>query len=195
LPASKASLYYPETLKAFSRLAQATGGDLGYASEGGLLAQIDALLSELPPGAMDLVLCVDTTDTMEASIQALKSGLVAMLKKRLADRPGSRLGMVGYKDYFEEYLTKRFDFVAEPSVFGGELASLRSGGGRDVPEAVYEGLYAAAQEFPWSAPLRVILLVGDAPPHPLPRGSVGEAEVLAVARDQGVEICAVAVQK
>ena len=132
---------------------------------------------------------------MIAGVDALKSRLPALLAKRAADFPSLRLGIVAFKDYFEEYLYKRFDFSSGIPAFAAALDSLECGGGRDVPEAVYEALYAAGSEFPWAAEARLILLVGDAPPHPLPRGSVDEAAVEEAASSSRVEIDAVAVPK
>jgi hypothetical protein len=37
---------------------------------------------------------------------------------------------------------------------------------------VHEALHAAALSFPWAAEERIVILIGDAPPHPRPRGSI-----------------------
>jgi hypothetical protein len=194
--AYNAKLYYPETIEAFSAITAARGGELRYAStDSDIARQIDAILEKKKGRSLDLVLCLDTTDTMIAGIDALKSRLPTLFAKRAADFPSLRLGIVAFKDYFEEYLYKRFDFSREISAFAAALDSLECGGGRDVPEAVYEALYAAGSEFPWAAEGRLIVLVGDAPPHPLPRGSVDEAAVEEAASSSQVEIDAVAVPK
>jgi Mg-chelatase subunit ChlD len=192
----KADLYFPETLAAFGALAKASGGALRYASsDEDIASQIDALLARARGKSLDLVLCVDATDSMINGVDDLKSRLPALLAKRAADFPSFRLGIVSFKDYFEEYLYKRFDFTRDLGTFASNLESLQCGGGRDIPEAVYEGLYAALDEFPWAGEARLVVLVGDAPPHPLPRGSVGKAEVLEAASGEGVEMDAVAVPK
>lgn len=192
----KSSLYFPETIAAFAAIAKASGGEMRYASaDEDIVNQIDALLAREEGKSLDLVFCLDTTDSMINGIDALKSRLPAALSKRLADYPSFRLGIVAYKDYFEEYLYKRFDFTRDIEAFAAELDSLQGGGGRDIPEAVFEGLYAALSEFPWAAQARLVVLVGDAPPHPLPRGSVDEAAVDDAALSSGVEMDAVAVPK
>jgi Mg-chelatase subunit ChlD len=190
------SQYFPETVSAFQRLAKANGGELRFASTSvDIVRQIDALLEKQKGKSLDLVLCVDSTESMLAGIEAMKARLPAELAKRAADFPSFRFGLVAFKDYFEEYLYKRFDFTRDINVFSADLESLQSGGGRDIPEAVYEGLYAAASEFPWAAQARVVLLVGDAPPHPLPRGSVDEQAVSEAATSSGVVMDAVAVPR
>jgi hypothetical protein len=192
----KADLYIPETLAAFAGIAKSGGGELRYASsDADIAAQVDALLARQKGKSLDLVLCVDATDTMINGVDELKARLPALLAKRVADFPSFRLGIVSFKDYFEEYLYKRFDFTRDLGSFASSLESLQCGGGRDIPEAVYEALYASIGEFPWASQARLVILVGDAPPHPIPRGSVGESDVLEAASAEGVELDAVAVPK
>jgi hypothetical protein len=195
-PAIRRELYIPETLATFEAIARANRGELRYASAvDQIVPQISAILDAKAGSPLDLVLCLDTTDTMQKALDALKKGLPSLLSRRRADFPSLRLGLVAYKDYFEEYLYRRFDFVREVDAFAGELDSLQSGGGRDIPEAVYEALYEASTEFPWSARQRLVILVGDAPPHPLPRGSVDAASVNEAGAEAGVEIDALALPK
>jgi hypothetical protein len=194
--APDAGLYFPETLAAYGALAKASGGELRYASsDRDIAAQVDALLARAKGKSLDLVLCIDATDSMINGVDELKARLPALLAKRVPDLASFRIGIVSYKDYFEEYLYKRFDFARDLGAFSSELDSLQCGGGRDIPEAVYEALYAALGEFPWAGEARLVILVGDAPPHPLPRGSVSEADVLEAAQAEGVVMDAVAVPK
>jgi hypothetical protein len=192
-------LYFPETLAAFGILAAQTKGQLRYAStDADILAQIDAILARLANAqgkSLDLVLCVDATDSMLNAADELKAKLPALLARRCARFSPARFGLVSYKDYFEEYLYKRQNFQDSPKAFAADLDTLNCGGGRDIPEAVYEALYASLREFPWSAEARIVILVGDAPPHPFPRGSIGEADVLDAAVSEGVELFPVAVPK
>ena len=51
--------------------------------------------------------------------------------------------------------------------------------GGDTPEAVYEALYASLEFYQWSpAAQRKIILIGDAEPHPVPRGRRGISKKL-----------------
>ena len=184
--------FMPETVAAFTDIVVPSDGSLAYAPTGDEVPEtIDALLATYKGKEVDVVLCVDTTDTMADAIEAIKSRLPGLLAKRTGDFPAYRLGLVAYKDYFEEYLYKRYDFTRDLSAFSLNLATLRSGGGRDVPEAVFEALYAALEEFSWSAEKRVVILVGDAPPHPLPRGSIDGPMVEEAASAARVELDAV----
>lgn len=96
--------------------------------------------------------------------------------------------MVLYKDYMEQYTTKVFPFVTDLSFAQNVLDTVRVFGGRDIPEAVYEALYAGIHGFPWAAQKRKIILVGDAPPHPKPRGRITKEIVYADAQRYDVEL-------
>ncbi|MDP3180019.1 MAG: vWA domain-containing protein, partial [Spirochaetaceae bacterium] len=186
-PPPDKSIYMNETVKAFEGIAKE--GEIRYAKdENDITPQIDELLDRAAGKTLDLVVCLDTTDSMGDDIAAVKKTLPALLKKRVADFSSFRVGFVLYKDYFEEYLYKKFDFVTDLGRFQTNLNSVRVGGGRDIPEAVYEALYAAIKEFRWTADARMVILIGDAPPHPLPRANVDKAKVDAAALELGVEL-------
>ena len=88
----------------------------------------------------------------------------------------------------ENFLTKVIPFQAGLSGIQRSLDSIKPFGGRDIPEAVYEALYTSVHDFPWMAEKRMIILVGDAPPHPRPRGTVTKDMVYTDAAAAGVEI-------
>lgn len=194
--APELGLYFPETLAAFGAVAKESKGELRYASsDADILAQVDAILARAKGKSLDLVFCIDVTVSMLNGVDELKAKLPALLAKRTASFSPLRLGIVSFKDYFEEYLYKRENFESDIKSFSSDLETLQCGGGRDIPEAVYEGLYAAIREYPWSAEARIVILIGDAPPHPFPRGSVSESDVLEAASSEGIEVDAVAVPK
>jgi Mg-chelatase subunit ChlD len=99
--------------------------------------------------------------------------------------------MVLYKDYNELYLTKIVPFTGDFAKFRTALNAIRVGGGRDIPEAVHEALYDAAVRFSWDASSKMIILIGDAPPHPRQRGIISEDMVIKAADDQGLKINAI----
>jgi len=185
-------LYMPETVRAFEGLAEAGKGEARFSEgEADIVPVLSSLLDRAKGKSVDLVVCLDTTDSMKDDIDAVKRAIPEMLKARLAEFSSFRLGFVLYKDYFEDYLVKKFDFTREFSVFTSELSAVRVAGGRDIPEAVYEALYTALVEYPWAAERKMIVLIGDAPPHPLPRGTVDRALVEATAARLGVEMDAI----
>lgn len=190
-PAAKVEMerYMPQTVRAFEGLAEAGKGVSTFAAGADdVVPKIAELLDRAEGKSLDLVVCLDTTDSMQDDIESVKRGLPALVQKRLAGFPAFRIGFVLYKDYFEEYLTKKYDFTRDFGVFAGELAAVRVGGGRDIPEAVYEALYSALTDYPWSAEKKMVILIGDAPPHPIPRGKVDRAMVEAESERRKIEM-------
>ena len=181
-----------ETVDAFYDISNSGRGKTLLAGDAReLTAALGGFFSPGPGTSTDIVICLDTTESMQASLDALRADAPALLKALFAGSGSRRIGLILYRDYFEEYLTRRVDFVETATEFLAQLDEVRVAGGRDLPEAVYEGLYAALTEFPWSADKKVIVLVGDAPPHPLPRGAIDRDSVVEAASKEGVELDAV----
>jgi hypothetical protein len=141
------------------------------------------------PSSLDLVVCLDTTQSMEPYIGDIKKNLGPIIRARVAGFKSFRIGLVLFKDYWpDEYITRKYPFTSDIGTFELSLKSIAVMGGRDIPEAVYEALFASATEFDWQADRRQIVFVGDAPPHPEPRGKIGFADVARAARDRGIEL-------
>jgi hypothetical protein len=71
------------------------------------------------------------------------------------------------------------------------LNPIRAGGGRDIPEAVYEALYEGATKFPWAAESKLMILIGDAPPHPRQKGKISKDMVYTATEERGIKISAI----
>lgn len=181
--------YMPQTVSAFEGVAAAGKGVSSFASGADdVVPKIAAILDRAKGKSLDLVVCLDTTDSMQDDIASVKRDLPALVREKLGDFKEFRIGFVLYKDYFEEYLNKKYDFTRDFGVFAAELAAVKVGGGRDIPEAVYEALYAALTEYPWAAEKKIVLLIGDAPPHPIPRGKIDRAMVEAESERRKIEM-------
>jgi Mg-chelatase subunit ChlD len=111
---------------------------------------------------------------MRPHIDAIRSQLPEILRKNIAGTVSLRIGMVLFRDYREEYLNRIIPFTADLDVFQGNLDAIQVSGGGDIPEAIYEALYAGAVNLPWEADSRIMILIGDAPPHPRPRGTISK---------------------
>jgi hypothetical protein len=170
--------YMPDTVDAFKVITNSGKGDLVY-SKGpdDLVQKIGEILEREKGKTLDLVLCLDTTNSMKDDIDSVRALLIPMLENMVADFPDFRIGMVLYKDYFEEYLNQVIPFTRNLEAVRRSLTSIRVGGGRDLPEAIYEALYEAAVKFPWEAEAKLIILIGDAPPHSRPRGRITQTMV------------------
>lgn len=185
----KEGLYLKDTVEAFEDIAEKGSGDAEYAENpADIVPKVRRILSEAVGKRVDLVVCLDTTESMHDDIDAVKRDLVPMVRDSIAGFPSFRLGMVLYKDYYEEYMAKRIEFTQDFAAFQRHLEAVVVRGGGDMPEAVYEALYMAETEFSWAAEKRIVILVGDAPPHPLPRGKITRDMVMKAAAERGVEL-------
>jgi Mg-chelatase subunit ChlD len=173
LPGPPEGNYMQDTVRTFQEIARTGKGDLVYSTgPGDLVQKIGEILEQERGGTLDLVLCLDTTNSMKDDIDSIRSLLIPLLEKSVAGFPDFRIGMVLYKDYFDEYLNQVVPFTKNFATVRRSLNAIRVGGGRDLPEAVYEALYEAAVKFPWESETKLIILIGDAPPHARPRGRI-----------------------
>jgi len=82
--------------------------------------------------------------------------------------PDLKVGLVAFKDRGDEYITKVLDLSTDLDAIHGELKKFTAAGGGDAPESVNQALDDAVNKVKWSTDkktLRIIFLVGDAPPH------------------------------
>ncbi|MDR2518842.1 MAG: VWA domain-containing protein [Spirochaetaceae bacterium] len=184
--------YMRETINSFANITTANTGDLVWSREPkDLVDKIRGLLEKEQRKALDLVICLDTTSSMRDDIASLKAGLSRTLEELAGEFLDFRVGLVLYKDYRDEYLHKTFPFTKDIKAFNSTLQGVRTGGGGDIPEAVYEALHEAAVAFPWEAEARLIILLGDAPPHPRQKGAVSKEMVYQEANARNIKVSAI----
>ena len=81
--------------------------------------------------------------------------------------PDIRMGLVGYRDRGDAYITVFTPLSDDLDAVYARLMQFEAVGGGDTPESVNQALYEAVTKTDWSnspAVYRVIFLVGDAPP-------------------------------
>jgi Mg-chelatase subunit ChlD len=120
--------------------------------------------------AVEVVFCLDTTGSMRDLIEGAKAKIWAMSNQIAGGKPAPQLkiGLVAYRDKGEEYITKVFDLTEDLDAIHGHLKKFQAQGGGDEPESVNQALDDAVNKITWSTDnktLRIIFLVGDAPPH------------------------------
>jgi hypothetical protein len=181
--------FMKDTIASFTEIAAAGKGELVYSTGvDDIVPKIKKILETVQGKSVDLVVALDTTDSMRNDIDAVRTMLIPMLQEIITKYSSFRIGMVLYKDYFEEYLNKVIPFTNDFTSFQRTLNAIRVGGGRDIPEAVYEALYMACTKFPWMAEEKLIILIGDAPPHPRPRGNITREMVEKAAAEGGLKM-------
>jgi len=188
-PQEQPTGYIQETLDAFSEIAKSGSGDLIFSKSPDDVVDLIKLILDREKGkTLDIVLCLDTTSSMKKYIDAVRAKLIPMLEEMLSNFSTFRIGMVLFKDYNDTYLTRVIPFTNNFSRFQTDLNAIRVSGGFDIPEAVYEALHDGAVKFQWEAEARVMLLIGDAPPHPKPRGKITKEMVDKEVSDKNITI-------
>ena len=181
----------PEAERTFREIAQQGDGFFLYATSDTLLEKIEDILSNEEGNSVDVVVCLDTTGSMRDEMDAIKAGLVPMLRKVIQGFTDFRIGIVLYKDYHDEYLTRIHHFTQDFDVLQRTVDAVIARGGGDIPEAVHEALYDGATRFPWEAESRLMILIGDAPPHPRPRGRITRAMVDEAVAERDIKVSAI----
>jgi len=191
-PERPAGNYMEEAVASFGEIAKEGKGDFVYAPDPPALVEIigDFLKKETGK-SVDIVLCLDTTGSMKPYIDEVRKMLIPRMKEIIAGFKDFRIGMVLFKDYYDEYLNKVIPFTRNFSLFQQNLNAIRPRGGGDIPEAIYEALYEGADKFPWAAESRLLILIGDAPPHPKQRGKISKEMVYQKTAALGIKLNAV----
>jgi len=188
-PPAAGETYMRETVTAFTGIA---GSNTLYANgSADLVERIKDILIEENTADTDIVICLDTTGSMRPHIEAIRSQLVDALRGLIGESASFRIGMVLFRDYYEEYLNRVIPFTADLDAVQKNLNAVRVGKGGDIPEAVYEAIHAGATKFPWAADSRIMILIGDAPPHPRPRGKITKQMTDDEIAKQGITVHAI----
>ena len=113
---------------------------------------------------------LDTTGSMGGLIDGAKRKIWGIADEIRKAHPNAeiRMGLVGYRDRGDVYVTKKTDLTTDISAVYGELIGFQAQGGGDWPESVNEALSVAVNGLPWTKgdrTRRLIFLVGDAPPQ------------------------------
>ena len=119
---------------------------------------------------IEVCFVLDTTGSMGGLIEGAKQKIWSIANEMISAKPTPeiRVGLVAYRDRGDEYVSRSFDLTNDIDAVYGHLQSFQAAGGGDEPESVNEALQAAVREMSWSTDrhvLKIIFLVGDAPPH------------------------------
>jgi hypothetical protein len=123
-----------------------------------------------PKPRIEVCFVIDTTGSMSGLLEGAKQKLWSIANEMISVKPTPelRLGLVAYRDRRDEYVVRKFDLSDDIDAIYGHLRSFNAAGGGDEPESVNEALAAAVRDMSWSSDrhvLKIIFLVGDAPPH------------------------------
>jgi hypothetical protein len=107
---------------------------------------------------------------MGGLIEGAKQKIWSIANEMISAKPTPelKLGLVGYRDKGDAYVTKSFPLTGDIDAIYAHLREFSAEGGGDTPESVNEALAEAINKTSWSQDrdvLKIIFLVGDAPPH------------------------------
>ena len=119
---------------------------------------------------IEVCFVLDTTGSMGSLIEGAKQKIWSIANEMISAKPTPelKLGLIGYRDRGDEYVVKSFQLTDDIDSIYAHLRDFKAEGGGDEPESVNEALAEAIEKMPWSQDrkvLKIIFLVGDAPPH------------------------------
>lgn len=147
---------------------------------------------------VEVVFVLDTTGSMSDLIDGAKRKIWSIANAIVDSNPGADIyiGLVGYRDRGDEYVTREYKLTTDIQDIYGKLLSFTADGGGDTPESVNEALDVAVTKLGWSKPAqqdakRILFLVGDAPPHMDYKQDRKYPEIIKEALQRGIVINAV----
>ena len=118
---------------------------------------------------VDLCFVMDCTSSMEDHIGGAKDCIIKVADYMVKMEPTIkiRVGFCGYRDHCDgPDRLQIFNFTDSCETFSNYVsANVPAKGGGDSPEDVLGGLNAAVSQMTWRNAIRVLLHVGDFPPH------------------------------
>jgi hypothetical protein len=143
------------------------GGQGLYTGEEKVAGSFSRHVEELRDEGLDIVFIFDSTSSMADFLRQIKikiANLIATFKKLV---PEARIGLVTYRDVGDDFVTKSHQLTHGTSSLQNFLKNIDPVGGGDEAEAMDEGLRIAIEDLNWNAKSKkIILLIGDTPPHP-----------------------------
>lgn len=119
---------------------------------------------------IDVAFCLDTTGSMSELLEGAKQKIWGIVNTIAAaqPRPALRIALVAYRDQGDAYVTRKFEFTSDLETMYSQLRAFAADGGGDTPEHVNRALNDAVNGLEWTqdpGALKIVYLVGDAPPH------------------------------
>ncbi|MCH9807788.1 MAG: VWA domain-containing protein [Alphaproteobacteria bacterium] len=137
---------------------------------------------------------LDTTGSMGGLIAGAKKKIWSIANEIADNDPNAivRMGLIGFRDIGDIYVTKFFDLTEDIDGLYGKLIGFQASGGGDAPESVNQALYEAVTRATWTSygedTIRLVFLAGDSPPHMDYQHDVKYPETLVKAKQRGITV-------
>lgn len=164
------------------------------------VGMVEPLLQEVPTPTqtqagpvIDVVFVLDTTGSMGGLIEGARQKIWSIASEIAQAQPAPvvRMGLVAYRDRGDDYIVRHTRLSSDLDEVYARLMQLQAAGGGDTPESVNEALFTAIERSHWSSEedaLRLVYLVGDAPPQMGYDDDVKYRATCRFARERGVHI-------
>ncbi|TXJ37261.1 vWA domain-containing protein [Brachyspira pilosicoli] len=113
--------------------------------------------------AIDLVLVLDTTESMDPYLISIKEEIKSISKEVFKKDVNSRIGFLLYRDVGDAYLTKKIDFDNNINKIHRDVNYFYAKGGGDKSEPMYEAIQKALEDFDYKNESKVVIVITDAP--------------------------------
>lgn len=128
---------------------------------------LDSKREKINSAELDILFIFDTTGSMGEEIERLKRtiDIINLNLSSMSIKPKLRFGMVLYRDFQEEYVTKVIEFNDDIEEFRTELDKVDAFGGGDYPENLQAAM-EDANKMDWSPnAVKLAFIITDAPAH------------------------------
>jgi Mg-chelatase subunit ChlD len=192
------------TLTALLLALPAWAGDVRVSSSEQLLGPPRVKLEErpgriTPSGArprqpkVDVAFLLDCTGSMGGILRDAKRTIWSIATRITAGKPAPqvRIALIPFRDKSDDFVTQVFDLTEDIDVVYDNLRTLRARGGGDGPEHVNAALFDALDKLSWrrdEETLKLVFLVGDAPPHDDYPDTPTCRQLARIAADNGVRV-------
>jgi hypothetical protein len=129
--------------------------------------EITGAIAGKTTGGVDVVFCIDATNSMQDDIDEVKSRAKEIIDRLRSEIPSMRLGLVTYRDFSvdgEKHLAPEdlVPLTEDCELVNSRIQSIRVSGGGDPPEDVIDGLMKSL-EMKWRNNVgKFVILIGDA---------------------------------
>ncbi len=148
--------------------------------------KLEEYLGAFASKSIDLAILIDCTASMSGEIAEAQAGADDLLAFLTGCSASLRTAVAGYRDTRDRWEISAFDFTSDATLARKNLWSLTAEGGGDEPESLYRAMKETLTKASWRPdppigsndppPERVMVIIGDAPPHV---GEGGKCEELA----------------
>ncbi len=129
-------------------------------------------------GHLDIVFAIDNTGSMGPYIEQVKMKVLEIIRTIRKEELVHylRVGLVSYRDHPPQetsFVVKKFELTPDTDQIEASVRQMSAEGGGDGPEAVADALHMANRMEFKKESAKIVILIGDAPPHGVEPGNDG----------------------